>query len=62
MDDMARTDLTLWERLRRFWLPGHEIDHPLTDAERESALPVTAVGEVASLVNGALGAEGDERE
>ena len=46
--------LSVLERIRRFWLPKHEPDQPLTGQEREG-VPPTAVAETSRLVEGFVG-------
>ena len=41
--------MKLFERLRRSWLPQSGADHPLTERERNEALPLTASEEAARI-------------
>jgi hypothetical protein len=52
----------LLERIRRFWRPGRDPDHPLSEQEREG-VPPTAFDEVASLAERYVGEtfDADER-
>ena len=57
MDD----GLTIRERIRRFWLPSGGPDHPLSEEERDSVPPDTAVDEVARFADDGLSGEGHAR-
>jgi hypothetical protein len=57
MDD----ELTIRTRFRRFWLGSGKPDHPLSEQERESVPPDTAVDEVARVADDGLSGEGHAR-
>jgi hypothetical protein len=42
--------VSLFERIRRFWLPGPGDNHPLSDQERDEHRPATAYDERARVL------------
>lgn len=54
--------MSLLERIRRFWRPSPEPDHPLTEEEREQLAPQTSADEAARGVEEFLGADFDPDE
>jgi hypothetical protein len=51
----ADTGVNVLDRFRRFWRPGPDPDHPLSEEERESVPPQTAFDELASTLGGFVG-------
>jgi hypothetical protein len=54
--------LNVRERIRRFWKPAPEYDHPLTAQERDEDRPATAYDEVARAAQNFLGPDFDPDE
>jgi hypothetical protein len=50
------SDMSVWERIRRFRGPSPEPDHPLSEREREARPPASAYEELAEAASGYLGA------
>ena len=51
--------LTLLERIRRFWKPAPEIDHPLNARERVEDRPASAYDELAQSAEDFVGDDFD---
>jgi hypothetical protein len=51
--------LTLLERIRRFWKPAPEIDHPLDERERVEDRPASAYDELAQSADDFVGDDFD---
>jgi hypothetical protein len=54
--------VTVLERIRRFWKPAPEYDHPLTAQERNEDRPASAYDEVAHAAQNFLGRDFDPDE
>ena len=51
--------MNVLERIRRFWKPLPDIDHPLSEQEREEFRPASAYDEVARAAADFVGADFD---